>query len=51
MPLAILFGIYLDMGLFGIGLAAPLSSFAGALVGFGYFLTGKWKKSAIMKGE
>lgn len=50
MPLAILFGMYLNMGLAGIGLAAPLSSLAGAIIGLIYFISGKWKKSAIMKG-
>ncbi len=48
-PVSILFGMVLNMGLGGIALAVPVSSFGGALIGLGYFLSGKWKKSSIIK--
>ena len=46
-PVCYLFGITLDMGLFGVGLGAPVAS-AGSLIAIVVFLlTGRWKHNAI----
>lgn len=49
-PASYLFGIAMAMGLFGVGLGAPVASGAALLFGLIFFLTGKWKK-AIIKAE
>ena len=46
-PLAILFGVVLDMGMWGLGLAGPLAATGSAIILFTYYLTGKWKTTAI----
>ncbi|MBQ9535613.1 MAG: MATE family efflux transporter [Clostridia bacterium] len=46
-PACYLFGIAFNMGLRGVGLGAPIASAASALLCFGYFLSGKWKKKRI----
>ncbi|HOQ07135.1 MAG TPA: MATE family efflux transporter [Clostridiales bacterium] len=48
-PLAILLGVVLDMGLMGLGLAAPAASLGAGAIQFIYYITGKWKKSTVVK--
>ena len=50
-PVCYLFGITLDMGLYGVGLGAPVAS-AGAMIAIIVFLlSGRWKHNAIRHGE
>ncbi len=46
-PLAVLFGVILDKGMWGLGLAAPSASLATAVALFIYYLSGKWKRNRI----
>ena len=48
-PACYLFSITLKMGLFGVGLGAPAASAASAVVCFAFYLSGKWKRSAILE--
>ncbi len=48
-PLAVLFGVILDKGMWGLGLAAPLASVGTGLILFVYYLTGKWKTSTVVR--
>lgn len=50
-PIAILFGVVMQKGLWGLGLAAPTASFASGLILLVYYATGKWKKSMIIKQD
>jgi len=50
-PLAVLFGLILDMGMWGLGLAAPLASLGSAFIAFIYYLSGKWKESVVVKSS
>jgi len=50
-PMAILFGLVLQKGMWGLGLAAPVASFATSLMLFVYYVTGKWKKNMVIKHE
>jgi len=50
-PIAILFGLTLQKGLWGLGLAAPVASLASGLILFGYYVSGKWKRSRVVKHE
>jgi len=50
-PMAYLFGIYLDMGLAGIGLGAPLASFGSLVLGLAYYKSGKWKNNKIVLND
>ena len=50
-PMAYLCGIVLDLGMFGVGLAAPASSLVALILCIIFFKTGKWKKMVILKGE
>lgn len=47
-PLAILFGLVLDMGMRGLGIAAPAASLCAALVLFTYYISGKWQTSTVV---
>ena len=47
-PLAYLFGVALNMGLSGIGLAAPVATSGMAIIGFTYYKTGRWKKQTLI---
>lgn len=47
-PVAIIFGKALDMGLIGIGLGAPVASFVGLIIAAIYIYSGKWKRSTIV---
>lgn len=48
-PVAFLFGVVFDMGLGGIGLGGPFASLVALIVCIIYYLSGKWKKSTIVK--
>ena len=48
-PMAILFGIVLQKGLWGLGLAAPVATVASGVILFTYYATGKWKKNMVIK--
>lgn len=50
-PLAILFGITLDMGLWGLGFAAPAATIGTALILSIYYISGKWKESTVVRGR
>jgi len=47
-PIAILCGTVLDMGLSGVGLGAPLASGGALLFALYYYLSGKWETSAVL---
>jgi len=47
-PIAYLFGVVLDMGLTGIGTAAPVASIGACLVSFIYYRTGAWKRTNLL---
>ena len=47
-PVCYLFGVWMDLGLFGIGLGAPFASGVAFIVGVFFFLSGKWKRSTIL---
>lgn len=48
-PLAIIFGVVLQKGMWGLGLAAPVASFAIGTMLFIYFISGRWKKNVVIK--
>lgn len=48
-PIAVLFGIVLDKGMRGLGLAAPIASLATTLIIFIYYISGKWKMNPVVK--
>ena len=47
-PVAILFGIVLDMGLMGIGLAAPVATIGAGIVSLIYYKMGRWEKNKLV---
>ena len=46
-PASYLFGITMGMGLFGVGLGAPIASGAAMVFGLIFYLSGKWKKKVV----
>ncbi|MBQ7623970.1 MAG: MATE family efflux transporter [Clostridia bacterium] len=48
-PACYIFGMYLKMGLFGIGLGAPTATLLSIIIGFVYFFSGKWKVNKIVR--
>ncbi len=50
-PLAILLGEVLDMGLFGLGIAAPAASIGATLILFIYYISGKWKENTVLREQ
>ncbi len=50
-PMAYLGGVVLDLGMFGVGLAAPASSIVSLILCIGFYKTGKWRKLVIVKRE
>lgn len=50
-PVAYLFGIFLGLGLTGVGLGAPIATLIAMLVNLIYLLSGKWKRSVIIKSN
>ena len=45
----LLLGIFLDKGLYGLGLGAPLASMFGVLMGAIFFFSKKWMRAVIVK--
>jgi len=50
-PMAILFGLVLEKGMWGLGLAAPIASFATSVILFIYYISGKWKNNIVVRQE
>jgi len=50
-PIALLFGVVLQKGLWGLGLAAPVASFASGFILFIFFVSGKWKENKVIKAQ
>ncbi len=48
-PMAYLGGVVLDLGMFGVGLAAPVSSIVSLILCIGFYKSGKWRKMVIVK--
>ncbi|MBQ2897759.1 MAG: MATE family efflux transporter [Clostridia bacterium] len=48
-PAAYILGMVLDLGLFGFGLGAPIASLISFVLGFVFYVSGKWKKMTIIK--
>jgi len=48
-PIAILFGTVMQKGLWGLGLAAPVATFASGLILFIFYISGKWKENKVVK--
>ena len=48
-PMAFLFGIVLDGGMKGLGVAGPVASTASLLITTTYYLSGKWKKNTVVR--
>lgn len=48
-PLALLFGVVLDWGMMGLGLAAPIATAGTALILLLYYFSGKWKLSTVIR--
>ncbi len=46
-PASYLFGMAMGMGLFGVGLGAPIASAAAMVFGLIFFLSGKWKAKVV----
>lgn len=47
-PASYLFGMVMEMGLLGVGLGAPVASFAAFLFGVIVYFSGAWKKNKII---
>jgi putative MATE family efflux protein len=50
-PFAILFGLIMQKGMWGLGLAAPLASFGTTIIVLTYYLSGKWKISTVINKD
>jgi len=50
-PIAIILGLVLKKGLWGLGLAAPAAGLASSLILFIYFISGKWKKNLVIQTD
>ncbi|MGE5613110.1 MAG: MATE family efflux transporter [Bacillota bacterium] len=50
-PLAILFGVTLDLGLWGLGFAAPAATVGTALILYIYYISGRWKESTVVRSR
>lgn len=46
-PLVLLFGYVMDLGVGALGYAAPISTVCSALIGGIFFFSGKWKKDKL----
>lgn len=47
-PAAYILGMVLDMGLWGVGLGAPIASFISLVLCVWFYFSGKWKKAVII---
>lgn len=50
-PMAVLLGLVMQKGLWGVGLAAPIASFASGLILLIYYITGRWKKNKVIETQ
>lgn len=50
-PLALLFGVVLDWGMTGLGLAAPIATAGTACFLLLYYFSGKWKQSTVIRNQ
>ena len=50
-PIAFLFGIFLQGGMRGLGLAGPLASVAALVITLIYYFSGKWKTNTVVHSE
>ncbi len=48
-PAEYIFGIMLDWGLLGVGIAAPMASTLSVILAIGFYLSGKWKAATVLK--
>ena len=48
-PVAYLLGMVFNMGLTGIGLAAPVASIGGLIISFCFYKSGKWTKKEMVQ--
>lgn len=48
-PVAFLFGSVFGMGLFGIGLGAPVASLGSLLLVIWFYFSGKWRVSRVLE--
>ncbi|MBQ7040414.1 MAG: MATE family efflux transporter [Clostridia bacterium] len=49
-PASYLFGMLMNLGLFGVGLGAPVASIASLIFGVAFYISGRWKKQIIVRG-
>ncbi len=47
-PAAYIFGMVLDMGIWGVGLGAPIASLISLVLCVWFYFSGKWKKAVII---
>lgn len=47
-PVSYLFGMMMQMGMEGMGIAAPVASGVSLVIGVVYFFSGKWKKMVVV---
>ena len=50
-PLAILFGVVWDKGMWGLGIAAPAATVSTTLILFIYYMSGRWKYNTVVKSQ
>lgn len=48
-PVSYLFGIVMEMGLFGVGLGAPFATIISIICAIIYYASGRWKKATIIR--
>lgn len=47
-PIGIIFGVVMQKGLWGLGLAAPVATFASGIILFIFYISGKWKENKVV---
>lgn len=47
-PACVLFGVVLDMGLWGVGLGAPVASSGAMIIAILFYFSKKWRKSTVI---
>ncbi|HHW32375.1 MAG TPA: MATE family efflux transporter [Clostridiaceae bacterium] len=50
-PFAILLGKVMNLGMWGLGFAAPIASLGATIITFIYYISGKWEKSNVVKNS
>ncbi|MCL2121092.1 MAG: MATE family efflux transporter [Clostridiales bacterium] len=50
-PMSYFFGLYMGWGLFGVGMAAPITSASVLLIVTVFILTGRWKQNVVKMEE